>query len=61
MLLFTGSCQYQSGVEPVNQTSYLDSEATFYADQSVRSIDEEASLGRRGCLEIIFPVTVIFE
>jgi hypothetical protein len=60
VIFILASCQDQPGVEPTDQVALSDEDAIIYARQSVVDIEEDASLGRRGCFEIVFPVTINF-
>lgn len=59
-MLFVVSCQDEDGVQPKDQFEIFGDEADFYAELSVVKIEEHASLGRRGCFEVVFPITIDF-
>jgi len=60
MLLFVISCQDKDEVGPMDQIGLLETEALIYAEQSVVDMEESARIGRRGCFEIVFPITINF-
>ncbi len=60
LLLFAVSCGNQDGVNPTDRVTYDDDPETFFAEQTVVDFEERAGLGRHGCFEIVFPITIDF-
>ena len=60
VLLLAVSCSDQDGVNPTDRVSYDDDPAMFFAEQTIVDFEEKAGLGRRGCFEIVFPITIDF-
>ena len=60
LLILVLSCGDQDGVNPKDRVIDDDDPVTFFAEQVVVDFEERAGLGRQGCFEVVFPLTIDF-